>query len=203
MWKKGHLARVCRNKTPYKKEQRPQHKSNSCFAIHVLTEDSWDYSMYNVTGSPVQPLKVTVIVNGTNLEMGVDTGASASIISEQTYNQLWPQDQRPKLQPTAVKLRTYSGEQLTVKGVVSVAVQYNGQSESLSLIVANGRGPSLLGRDWLTKIRLDWTHLCNNHVCYSLSLQGILADYSTVFDTEQILDYKQITAPSTFFIKGL
>ena len=48
--------------------------------------------MYNVTGSPVQPLKVTVIVNGTNLEMGVDTGASTSIISEQTYNQLWPQD---------------------------------------------------------------------------------------------------------------
>ena len=88
------------------------------------------------------------------------------------------------MQPTAVKLCTYSGEQLTVKGVVSVTVQYNGQSESLSLIVANGRGPSLLGRDWLTKIRLDWTHLCNNHVCYSLSLQGILADYSTVFDTE-------------------
>ena len=63
-------------------------------------------------------------------------------------------------------------------------MQYNGQSGSLSLIVASGRGPSLLGRDWLTKFCLDWTHLCNNHVCYSLSLQGILADYSTVFDTE-------------------
>ena len=102
---------------------------------------------------------------------------------EQTYNQLWPQDRRPRLQPTAVKLHTYSGEQLTVKGVISVEVQYNGQSKSLSLIVTSGRGPILLGRDWLTKIRLDWTHLCNNHVCYSLSLQGILADYSTVFDT--------------------
>ena len=62
-------------------------------------------------------------------------------------------------------------------------MQYNGQSESLPLIVANEQGPSLLGRDWLTKIRLDWTQLCNNHVCYSLSLQGILADYSSVFDT--------------------
>ena len=39
--------------------------------------------MCNVTGSPVQPLKVTVIVNGANLEMEVDTGASTSIISEQ------------------------------------------------------------------------------------------------------------------------
>ena len=63
-------------------------------------------------------------------------------------------------------------------------MQCNGQSESPPLIVANGQRPSLLGRGWLTKIRLDWTQLCNNHVCYSLSLQGILADYSTIFDTE-------------------
>ena len=90
--KKGHLAHVCRSKTPSKKGPHPQSKSNSCSTTHVLTEDSGDYSMYNVTGSPVQPLKVTVIANSANLEMEVDTGASTSIISEQTYNQLWPQD---------------------------------------------------------------------------------------------------------------
>ena len=67
---------------------------------------------------------------------------------------------------------------------MSIEVQYNRQSGLLSLIVASGQGPSLLGRDWLTKIHQDWTHLCNNHVCYSHSLQGIFADYSTVFDTE-------------------
>ena len=182
--KKGHLACVCRSKAPSKKGPHPQRKSNPCSATYIVTEDSGDYSTYNVTGSPVQPLKVTVIANNANLEMEVDTGASTSIISEQTYNQLWPQDRRPILQPTAVKLRTYSGEQLNIKGVITVEVQYNGQSESLPLIVANGQGPSLLGRDWLTKICLDWTQLCNNHVCYSLSLQGIFADYSSVFDTE-------------------
>ena len=98
------------------------------------------------------------------------------------------------MQPTAVKLRTYSGEQLKGASVITVKVQYNGQSESLPLIVANGQGTSLLGRNWLTKIRLDWTQLCSNHVCYSLSLQGILADYSTVFDTElgTLKDFKAI-----------
>ena len=54
--------------------------------------------------------------------MEMDTGTSTPIISKQTYNQPWPQDRRPKLQPTAVKLRTYSGEQLTVKNVISVEV---------------------------------------------------------------------------------
>ena len=136
--------------------------------------------MYNVTGSPVQPLKVTVIANSGNLEMEVDTGASTSIISEQTYDQLWPKDRRPILQPTAVKLCTYSGEQLNFKGVITVEVQYNGQSESLPLIVANGQGPSLLGRDWLTTIQLDWTQLCCNCVCYSLSLQGIIVVFLTL-----------------------
>ena len=131
--KKGHLARVCRSKIPSKKESHPQRKSNPCSTTHVLTEDSEDYSMYNVTGSPVQPLKVTVIANSANLEMEVDTAASTSIISEQTYNQLWSQDRRPTLQPTAVKLRTYSGEQLNIKSVIKVKVQYNGQSESLPL----------------------------------------------------------------------
>ena len=87
--KKGQLAHVCRSKTPSKEEQRPRHKLKFCFATHVLTEDSGNYFMYNMTGSPVavQPLKVTVIVNSANLEMEVDTEASASIISEQpTFN---------------------------------------------------------------------------------------------------------------------
>ena len=36
----------------------------------------------------------------------------------------------------------------------------------------------------MTKLKLDWTQLCVNHVCYSLSLQGILDKYSSVFDSE-------------------
>ena len=44
--------------------------------------------MYNVTGSPVQPLKVTVIANSAHLEMKVDTRASTSIssVSKPTIN---------------------------------------------------------------------------------------------------------------------
>ena len=68
-----------------------------------------------------------------------------------------------------VKLKTYSGEQLTVKGMIEVEVQYADQQAQLQLVVARGNGPSLFGRDWLRKIHLDWTQLRANHVCYSLS----------------------------------
>ena len=150
----------------------------------MLTEDTDEYSLYNLTGSPVQPLVVTVKVNNMDLKMELDTGASVSIISKATYNHHWPQGQALALRESHVKLKTYSGEQVAVKGVMDVTVQYNEQTEQLQLVVARGNGPSLLGRDWLMTLKLDWTQLCANHVCSSLSLQGILDKCTSIFDSK-------------------
>ena len=120
--------------------------------------------MYNLTGMSVKPLKVTLSVDNVDLDMEVDTGASVSIISEETYSRLWPEGQQPSLQESAITLRTYSGEQLSIKGTLTVDVQYKDQKARLQLVVATGQGPSLLGRDWLSKICLNWTELCNNHL---------------------------------------
>ena len=43
------------------------------------------------------------------------------------------------LAKSTVKLQAYNGDQLTVKGAITVAVEYNGQKESLPLTVANGQ----------------------------------------------------------------
>ena len=79
-------------------------------ATHMLTEDTDEYSLYNLTRSPVQPLVVSVKVNNVDLKMELDTGASVSIISEATYNHHWPQGQAPALRESHVKLKTYTGE---------------------------------------------------------------------------------------------
>ena len=103
--KKGHLARMCRSKKPVKKEPCPRQDSITSRATHVLTEDTHECSLYNLTGSAVQPLVVTVKVNNVNLKMELDTGASVSIISKANYNQLWPQGQAPILRESHVKLK--------------------------------------------------------------------------------------------------
>ena len=123
--KKGHLAHVCRSIKPVKKEPCTQQDSINSRAAHVLTEDTDEYSLYNLTGSAVQLLVVTVKVNNVNLRMELDTGASVSIINEATYNQLWRQGRAPALRESHVKLKIYSGEQVAVKGVMDVIVQVN------------------------------------------------------------------------------
>ena len=46
------------------------------------------YSLFTVTSHSSKPLTVTVEINSTTLNMEVDTGASPSLVSEATYNQL-------------------------------------------------------------------------------------------------------------------
>lgn len=43
---------------------------------------------------------VTVKVNDKNLQMEVDTGASASVISEEVYGRRWKSEDVPPLRPT-------------------------------------------------------------------------------------------------------
>ena len=57
-------------------------------------------------------------------------------------------------------MRSYLDQNLEVLGSCSVQVQVNGDAaETLPLVVVGGRGLSLLGRNWLELVKLDWTKL--------------------------------------------
>ena len=126
-------------------------------------------------GGKLPPLKVCLQVDECEIPMEIDTGASMSIMSEDTYRKIWP---TRKLEVSNVKLQTYSKEPLPVVGAQNVQVYYEGQSASLPLIVVKGDGPTLLGRNWLGTIRIDW---CKIHYTPSAGLQNLLEKYDTVF----------------------
>ena len=54
--------------------------------------------------------------------MELDTVASASLMSADTFYKLWPGRQ---LEPSDIVLRTYSGEQIMTLGSVDVMVSHN------------------------------------------------------------------------------
>ena len=130
------------------------------------------------------PINATVLVNKAELCMEVDTGASLSLISETTHSELQKLTQLPTLSPSTIKLRTYSGEELEVLGQMTVNVGYQTQLHRLSLVVVRGSGPSLLGHDWLRKLKLDWGQL---HLLRSMTttpLKEILGRHAAVFRDE-------------------
>ena len=91
--------------------------------------------------------------------MEIDTGASLSLISEETYQHTWSREATPPLLPSQAHLRTYTAEAIQTLGRIEVEVSINNQTKQLSLEVVQGSGPSLLGIDWLEKLKIDWTQV--------------------------------------------
>ena len=186
--KKGHLARVCQSKGKAQSQQMSRPVSKSHNSTHLMEEaetldEQPTYTLFNVTTNVSKPLQVSLRINDADFTMEVDTGASMSLISNVTFQKLWPAHSSPVLMATQTKLRTYTGEQINVLGTISANVQFKTQQETLPLLVVDGDGPSLLGRDWLHKIKLDWQELYHTQVTQP-SVQTVLDKYKQVFNNE-------------------
>ena len=163
--------------------------------MHFVKDDTGDadnedgasplpsYTMYAVLSKHADPLVMTLRVNGAPLRMEVDTGTSRSILSESTYHNLWAEGQAPRLRSSEIQLRTYTGESIEIVGAIDVEVEFKGQLEQLCLHVVKGDGPTLLGRDWLRKIKLDWKEMHSVHASPP-DLESILTRHSAVFKDE-------------------
>ena len=116
--------------------------------------------------------------------MEVDTGATLSIISRHTYDTVWAGKQAPPIQPTNVKLRTYTREEIPVDGAIEAEVTYQDQKAQLSLVIVSGDGPSLMGRDWICHFEMDWTHLHQVQAKPSSELEPLLDRYKDLFKQE-------------------
>lgn len=117
------------------------------------------------------------------MNQSFDTGASASVISEATYRQLWPENP-PPLRRTNIKLRTYTGESLKILGTTKVKVEYQDQEAQLPLLVVGGSGPSLLGKNRLSEIRLNWEKVLHKIQADPNDLQNVLDKHTNVFKGE-------------------
>ena len=81
--------------------------------------------------------------------MELDTGAAVSIVSDVTKRRIFPD---VKLRKSKIILKTYTDQKMTVIGQLNVHVKYGTQSAPLILVIVNGNGLSLFGRNWLKYI---------------------------------------------------
>ena len=102
---------------------------------------------------------MTMTVEGKELVLEVDTGASVTVIPNKMFKEKLGY---LKLRPASTSLKTYTGTELPLCGETQVHVEYQGQSAKLPLIVAEVDGkPAILGRNWLNVVKLNWKELFN------------------------------------------
>ncbi len=186
----GHIAKVCHSKSRAPTRPSQPTKSRSMKTpirkTHQVragsTDEEPEYALYSLRNGGRKAYSATPNLNGADLEMEIDTGASLSLISEKTYHQLWKKETAPPLQHTEINLRTYTGEKLEIAGTINVTVKINGQTAELNLVVVKGGGPSLLGVDWLEKLKLDWSRV--HQVSTETELQKLLTKHSALFKEE-------------------
>ena len=157
--KTGHIAKVCCSKLG--KERR----SPRALVSHFVEEEQADctaedvYTVFTLTGHAEPPLIVDVELCGKKMSMEIDTGVSISIMSERTYDSLINAGLDVPLENSTTALRIYSGESLPVLGRLMVDFKVDQQVCKLPLTIIKGVGPTLLGRDWLSKLKLNWSKI--------------------------------------------
>ncbi len=173
----GHLKAVCRSQARKRQYAQPQG------AVKNLQAEEGDvtpeYTLFTMESREGQkPFLVEVQLDGRSLQMEVDTGAALSVMSEAAFQKVWP---NKPMEPSSTRLRTYTGELLRVLGSVVVHVQHGTKEADLPLLVVKGSGPSLLGRNWLQNLQLDWELI---HRLEESPLQEVLRRHADVFKEE-------------------
>lgn len=199
--KAGHIAPVCKtpatipfkgstrqkpnrtNRTNWLGAEEPEVEPVETGASGNSPLDDPNLPIYALTANREKPITVELLVNGKPFPMEVDTGAALSLISEEVKQRAFPDE---ALLPSQILLRTYTGERLEVLGEMRVHIKYGKQSKTLTLVVVEGDGPSLFGRNWLEHLRLDWKKIGAIAVEHTppSSVEQLCDRYSEVFKEE-------------------
>ena len=183
----GHLRSECKTG---QWQHRPRNQT------HFVGEEELVDSVFNIDSvnsdkTVAGSITVSMDVEDVAIEFMLDTGSPYTIISDDMFKKSFPQ---LKLTTTTRRLHAYSGKELEVLGETSVRVQYGDQHAVLTLVVVRGSGrfaPALLGRDWLTRIRLNWKAILTAKGLYSVSgseaitrLEQLKTKYASIFESK-------------------
>ncbi|KAK0145350.1 hypothetical protein N1851_015749 [Merluccius polli] len=202
--KVGHIARMCTTKDRQGHTQYVAESSNETTGNGNDDELFGSYPMNAVyptytVGNGKEEITVNVQLEGTPLEMQLDTGAAVTLVSEVVFKKHLS---HLPVKESKVQLSTFSGEKIPLMGQVTVSAKYGNQSGDLPLVIVKGDRPALLGRNWLTNFRLDWASIfsvtpaggCNN-----ADVEAVLQKHKAVFSEElgTIREFKAKIAQST------
>ena len=171
----GHISRMCKKpkqrtnvRTNIKKVTCESSTDESCSDINVINSKTLeDTEVYKIEPVAKTPIRIQVKSNSNIAEMELDTGAGVTVVGVDFWKNVLG---HPKLDPVRIKLVSYSGHELKVRGMLNAKVEVHKNSDTAPIIVAEGQGTPLLGRNWLHLI--NWNEVARTVRVNKLILEG-------------------------------
>ena len=92
--------------------------------------------------------------------MELDTGASVTVIPQE----MWKAGLGSvPLRKSKLTMNSCSGHVITAVGETTVHVQYQAQQVDFPFVATKEKGLAFMGRDWLSKLTLDWHQISSIH----------------------------------------
>lgn len=198
--KQGHIRRVCRSKSSQeeiksqvvRRQKMVMPKGDQ--RTHYVTRDENNasdeeevftiHNLEEIEIKKVPPVMTVLSINGSKTEFEVDTGCGVTVMNQSNFLKLWVKDQIPQLEPSMVKLKTYTGQALTVLGCAKVEVKHQTHVRKLPVVVVPGTGPNLLGRGWIKELGMRWETIHTIQAGDNSALCKVLDQYTEVFKEE-------------------
>ena len=204
--KKGHTKRMCKNVgKPGGNEKKGtadikelsgdvEVQQGTVFRNGDEVEDDLDFlKIYRLARDNEvkleDPVMVDVEINGKAASMELDTGAVVTVMGDSQFKR-YSNVEFCDLEETNYRLRSWTGEIVKPEGVGKVEVDYEGQVCQLPVTVVKGDYPTLLGRDWLKHLHLNWGKLIpvktqvNKVSEVDSRIDGIIEKFPEVFTPE-------------------
>ncbi|XP_075550349.1 uncharacterized protein LOC142583754 [Dermacentor variabilis] len=180
---RGHIVRACSRKATARASAAPNSPNGKRANGGRHKNAASDvYDVFVLSGEE-PAVRVEVRVNGSPLEMEVDSGAVCSVINGRTMRKL--RISKRALRPSSLHFRAYNNKELRVLGELTVTVEFRGQEHRLRLVVVKGASIGLIGRDWFKSlgISLSGVHsVCEPSRTGSKGTTALLKKYSSVFE---------------------
>jgi len=112
------------------------------------------YAVQECSSTDVHPFRLTVKINGRDLELEIDTCCGITLVPEA----FWVSVNRPPLTPpTPVALSRCSPCSMRC---LHDQVRHAGKEWRLPVMVAKGKRGPLFGRNWISMIPISWPKVC-------------------------------------------
>ena len=161
--KLNHFAKVCRSRKNPPNNNSEKYSKESVRVAQQQAQSPPDLSddeyTFAVSSSKITSMKVQI--NGTPIEVTIDSGATTNILDSAAFACIKKRNKHVQLEPTQTNIYAYNAVQpLPLLGKCCLAVQSNGKRARATFYVVNGKAGSLLGNETAAELGILKISVC-------------------------------------------